>query len=205
MTSPTRLMAMTLAGGLLLVGCADTDGSQGVATLSTGTDSAGEQDVGQDGDTEEVMLDFAQCMRDEGVDFADPVPGEDGQLRFAPPGGGEAGVDADTREAMQTAVEACGDLLERLDVGGGPGGRGEVRIDTEAVLAFAECMRDNGVTDFPDPTADGLPDWEQMQALDRTSDTFVAATETCRDEVGLQGPGAGIGGAVGEPRDGGSG
>lgn len=211
MTPPTRFLSATLVVGLLLAGCSDTESSSGVATLSAAADPTGGQDAGQEVDTEEAMLAFAQCMRDEGVDFADPVVGDDGGLRFVP-GGGEGGFDANTREAMQTAREACGDLLEGLDVGGGPGGRGDVEIDTEAFLAFAQCMRSNGVTDFPDPTADGLPDREAMQALDRTSETFLTATETCQDEVGFQGPGAGGGGrgfggggAAGGPPGGGGG
>ena len=203
MTPPTRFLSATLAVGLLLAGCSSTDDSSGVATLSAAADPTGEQGAVQDVDTEEAMLAFAQCMRDEGVDFADPAVGDDGELRFAPGGGGEGGFDADAREVMQTARDACGDLLEGLDVGGGPGGRGDIEIDTEATLAFAECMRDNGVTDFPDPSADGLPDREAMQALDFTSESFLTAAGTCQEEVGFAGPGTGggrgFGGGAGGP------
>jgi hypothetical protein len=48
----------------------------------------------------------------------------------------------------------------------------------ENALKFAQCMRDNGVKDFPDPTEDGpLIDVEGARSIPG----FQAAMEKCRD------------------------
>ena len=49
----------------------------------------------------------------------------------------------------------------------------------EKAVKFAQCMRDNGVEDFPDPTENGpLIDVEGA----RSKPGFEAAVEKCRDE-----------------------
>lgn len=48
----------------------------------------------------------------------------------------------------------------------------------EERLEFAQCMRDNGVEDFPDPTEDGpLIDVEGARSIPG----FRAAVDKCRD------------------------
>ncbi|HWH31843.1 MAG TPA: hypothetical protein VNU01_04160, partial [Egibacteraceae bacterium] len=78
-------------------------------------------------------------------------------------------------------------------------GPGQGQFDADAFLAFAECMRANGVEDFPDPGADGRPNVEAMQGLDRSSEEFQSASETCADEVGFEGPMGGGRGGFGGP------
>lgn len=210
MTTTTRLLAATFAIGMVIGGCSTGTDDAGVATLTSDTDTVSADGADADDvDTEAAMLAFAQCMRDEGVDFADPVRGDDGQLRFAPPGGGGdggagggGGGDAD---GLAAARDACADLLEGVDAIG-PGSGSAPEIDTDGFLAFAECMRDNGVADFPDPTSDGRPDFDAMQELDRDSDAFQTASEFCADEVGFSGGGGGAGpGGSGPPEGGPSG
>ncbi len=72
---------------------------------------------------QDAALEFAQCMRDNGVDMADPVfeaPSTDGAR---PEGGprlfGDGGVDPDD-PAVANAMEACNDIMPR-PAGGGPG------------------------------------------------------------------------------------
>jgi hypothetical protein len=53
--------------------------------------------------------------------------------------------------AWQNAIGACEDLQP-------PGFTGDEEVtaeEQETRLEFAQCMRDNGVEDFPDPTVDG--------------------------------------------------
>jgi hypothetical protein len=47
----------------------------------------------------------------------------------------------------------------------------------EALLAFAQCMRDNGVPDFPDPKEDGIS--LGGTGIDRNSPEFKAAQKAC--------------------------
>jgi hypothetical protein len=90
---------------------------------------------------------FAQCMRSNGVsNFPDPNPS--GQFTIDAIANG-SGVDTSSA-AFTQAMSACKDLEP-------PGFTGSTRSaqQQEAALKFAQCIRDNGVTDFPDPTPDG--------------------------------------------------
>jgi len=89
---------------------------------------------------------FSACMRDNGVkDFPDPdASGEltiDGVLN---------GSSLDPNApAWKQAIAACKDLQPS-----GFTGHKRTAEEQEPALAFAQCIRDNGVKDFPDPTAD---------------------------------------------------
>jgi hypothetical protein len=92
---------------------------------------------------------FAECMRDNGVkEF--PDPDASGELTID---GVVNGSSLDpSSAAWQNAIAACEDLQP-------PGFTGDEEVtaeEQETRLEFAQCMRDNGVEDFPDP-AKGEP------------------------------------------------
>jgi hypothetical protein len=64
------------------------------------------------------MLAFAQCMRDHGIDYPDPVFSEDGGVTLIGPDEGAAGFDPND-PAFQAAQEACQEIF---------GGSGPVTI-----------------------------------------------------------------------------
>jgi hypothetical protein len=118
-------------------------------------------------DEAEAGRTYAQCMRDNGVpDF--PDPDANGQLR----GPGHEQQDNPT---FRVAMEKCRDLA--------PGGEHQ-RSDpasVEQMRKFSQCMRDNGLPDYPDPDPDGRvrgPGHEQQD-----NPTFRAAMETCRQKL----------------------
>jgi hypothetical protein len=51
----------------------------------------------------------------------------------------------------------------------------------EAGRRYAQCMRDNGVPDFPDPDADGR--FRGIGHEKEDTPTYKAAMETCRDKL----------------------
>ncbi len=111
---------------------------------------------------------FAQCMRDNGAtDF--PDPDADGRFRGV-------GHEAEGDPKFRAAQEACRALA--------PAGQHENTGDpayVEQVRAFSQCMRDNGVPDFPDPDANGrLRGAGHEQQGDPK---FRAAMETCRQKL----------------------
>jgi hypothetical protein len=120
---------------LIGAGCSnDSDGT------GTGNDAAAHQ-------TQAVK--FAECMRDNGVSEF-PDPDASGGLTIDGVLNGSS-LDPSTA-AWKEAIGACKDLQP-------PGftGDGDVSADEqEARLEFAQCIRDNGVEDFPDP-ANGEP------------------------------------------------
>ena len=95
-------------------------------------------------DDEDTLLEFASCMRDNGVeDFEDPSIGADGVPEFNLRGGGS---DTD-RDVVREAFEACSEHLEGLAFG--PGSIDVTEL-ADTLVEFAACMRDNGY-DMPDP------------------------------------------------------
>lgn len=142
-----------MAFGLLtlaLVACGPAGGAaDGVASLGSGTTTTagtpaagGTGGDGSDGGDDRFYL-FAKCMRDQGVDVPDPEPGG-GPVRIGP-GSGIDPEDPKFQEAQQACAKEVGDMI--------PGGNDPARRQEfqDRALAFAKCMRDNGI-DMPDPT-----------------------------------------------------
>jgi hypothetical protein len=90
------------------------------------------------------LLGYAACMRENGVNMADPTFDADGN----PTGGGfgpNSGIDPRS-DAFQAAQQACGDLLQGVSLGGrGPGGGFNTEAIQNALNDFTACLRDNGV------------------------------------------------------------
>jgi hypothetical protein len=160
----TMLAALALVG--LLAACGsdgDSDDAGGDDVASASDDETNEQDESDDqADSEQELLDWVECMRDEGVEIPDPTRDADGNLVIngngISIGGGDAPSTNDsgdendeppfTPEEMEAAEEVCG-----TPPGLGPGDISEE--DQQAMqddaLEFAQCMRDHGIEDFPDP------------------------------------------------------
>jgi len=120
---------------------------------------------------------FAECMRDNGVSEF-PDPDASGELTIDGIANGSS-VDPNTA-AFKQAISACKDLEP-------PGFMGHQRSPEQqkVALKFAQCIRDNGVKDFPDPTSDGpLIDTNRIPSMagkDPRSDPGLnAAMQKCR-------------------------
>jgi hypothetical protein len=112
--------------------------------------SAG-QPTASAGDSSE--LGFVRCMRQQGIaDMPDPVPGDTSgrsSVRYALDVLGK-GSD----EAFQTALGKCQNLLPTVEVS-----KQASSAQQQRDLAFGKCMRDHGVSEFPDdiPYSNGSP------------------------------------------------
>jgi hypothetical protein len=89
---------------------------------------------------------FAECMRSNGVrEFPDPDASGTFTIETI-----ANGTSIDTNSAAFTrAITACKDLEPPGFTGGGRSPEQQ-----QAALKFAQCIRDNGVKDFPDPAID---------------------------------------------------
>jgi hypothetical protein len=153
-------------------------------------------------DQNEALLAFAACMRENGVDMDDPQVGERGGRGFfgGGPGGADDGIDR-FGEEFQAAQQACGAILEASRPEIDPEAEQE-RLEEQ--LALAQCIRDHGYEDYPDPAigTDGRLERVRGQemseiGIDRRSAEFQEVIGACRDELGLeQGPGFGHGAAI---------
>jgi predicted small lipoprotein YifL len=163
----TGMVALVALAGLLTACGSDGDSDSsddGVASASD--DDSSEQAQGEDqADTEEELLDWVECMRDEGIDIPDPTRDENGNLVIDGPGirlgGGDTGGSTSSDESddegderpfdpdeMDAAMEACG---EPPALGPNDLSDEDRQAMEEDALEFAECMRDEGIEDFPDP------------------------------------------------------
>ncbi|MEV0645455.1 hypothetical protein AB0I28_09335 [Phytomonospora sp. NPDC050363] len=159
----TTLLPALLALGLGLSACGSGEGGDGIA--SAGGDGA-EPSSSAALTNEEAALRFAECMREQGIDVPDPDPDEDGFRMRLP-----EGVDP---EAAKAATEVCKEFMPH---GGEPPALNPE--DLEKLRRFSQCMRDNGIEEFPDPSGDGGGIQADEGAFDPESPEFKAAEETC--------------------------
>ncbi|MDW3214754.1 MAG: hypothetical protein R8G01_12190 [Ilumatobacteraceae bacterium] len=128
----------------------DADGSPD-GPADDGTAATGEST------DEEKALAFAECMRDEGVDWPDPSTSADGSVDLL---GGQtlAQVAGSSPEATQAAADVCTPLIEGASFLPG-GGSGTFDAETQdAFVEFAECLRDEGLeVSDPDFSSGGNP------------------------------------------------
>jgi hypothetical protein len=206
----TRHFAVAVfAFAVLIAACGgNASSSDGVATLessdsaTTTSDGASNADTGTV-DQEQAMLDFAACMRENGVDIEDPTVDSDGNVRFGGFRGAAEPGDVD-RDALRAAMESCSENIEGLALGRGGGDFDPTELQ-DTMLEYASCMRDNGY-DMPDPDftsfgpgsadGDGEVRGGPFGAIDPEDPDFVAAQEACQDILSGFGPGPG-GGAGG--------
>jgi hypothetical protein len=131
----TALAALALAG--LLGACGGNGGSDDDAS---GGDSGG----GEDSAAEDATLEYAQCMRDHGIeDFPDPEIGENGEMQLSTPEGGDL-------EEFEAADDECKPILDEAQSQGSRLSPEEQAERQDQALAMAQCMRENG-WDMPDP------------------------------------------------------
>ena len=151
-------------------------------------------------DVNEAMLAYAQCLRDNGIDVDDPEAGATGGRAIFGGGPGTDGPTIDRRsEEFIAANESCGEILEASRPEVDPEAEQE-RLEEQ--LALAQCIRDQGFEDYPDPAigSDGRLERVRGQemtemGIDRRSPEFQEAIGACREEMGLEdGPGFGPGG-----------
>lgn len=119
---------------------------------------------------------FSQCMRDNGISQF-PDPDASGALTIEAVANG-TGVDPNSA-TFQQALSACRDLEPA-----GFMGQKRSAQQQQAALKFAQCVRDNGVKDFPDPTPDGpMVDTTRIPSASTPGgmSNLQAAMHKCRD------------------------
>ncbi|GAA2268438.1 hypothetical protein GCM10009853_022160 [Glycomyces scopariae] len=169
------LIALLLGlSALSAAACGDDADDGGVASVDGATESASDDsgDGGEDLDPFEEALAYSDCMRENGVpDFPDPEQGEGGGITLGLP----EGMNAETEE-FKAAEAACEDMR--------PGPDGGEDADPEVyaqLLEYSECMRENGITEFPDPQPGGGIMMDPNMGFDPQSQEFQDADAACAD------------------------
>jgi hypothetical protein len=171
---PLAALAIVALISMISAGCGSNASSESGAASSTGSTSTASTGTGttNSGATtkltaQEKAVKFAECMRANGVPhFPDPDP--KGDFNF--------GVDV-TVEVWLKAIDACKALKP-------PGALSAKRTPKEqsASLRFAQCVRDHGVKDFPDPVnGEPLIDTYKIPSSNKPGGMTIlnAATDKC--------------------------
>lgn len=139
-----------------------------VGLVACGGGGSGSGGGGGSASREEEGLAFAECLRAHGVEVEDPKPGKNIDV-----GGGD---DPKTKKAL---AECNGKL-------GGAGQELTSEEDEElkeGALAFAQCMREEGIG-MGDPTFLGPGKFHlDIAGLDTSSPAFEAAQEACQGKM----------------------
>jgi hypothetical protein len=144
----------TAALVLLATACGGSPSSNG-----SGSPNAG-------GSANSRLVAFSHCMRSNGVSNY-PDPNSNGQIPKESVA--QLGV---TSSQFQAAQSACQHLHPTASVA-------QQRHVAAQALLFSRCMRNHGVTNFPDPANDGrLPDPATL-GIDQGSPEFEAANRAC--------------------------
>lgn len=123
---------------------------------------------------QDAVLAYAQCMRENGfAEFPDPTP--DGRLQMR--------VNPQSAPRFHAAQQACRDQA--------PAGFAAERLSAEqmeVLLDLSQCMRENGIGGFPDPSSSGHFDLSDFSdaGINPQSPAFEAAMAACSDGEGAR-------------------
>jgi hypothetical protein len=175
MTRSPLLLIAAVGAALALGACGSSDDNGGASSGKSGSDKAFEG-----------ALKFAKCMREHGIDMPDPQRVGSGGIKQTMSGkpGSKAKMDA-----------AQKDCQKYMQIGGGraPSAAEQAKAK-DAMLAYAKCMRDNGVN-MPDPKFSnsgggvtfqlGGPDSKggSTGGPNPDSPTFKAADKVCHSKL----------------------
>jgi hypothetical protein len=163
------VVSALLALVLLATACAGGSNGPGVA----GGGSSSTPSASPSGDPGDAALAYSQCMREHGVsDFPDPDAAgavNNPQLKEA-------------SDVVAEAQKACQDLSPE---GGAADGGGQAK-DQEVMLAYSQCMRDHGISGFPDPQPDPGGGWviPKNGEFDPLDPAVQRADEACLQSLG---------------------
>lgn len=157
---PNRRLAITLtavATSLVVAAC----GSSSNSSDPPGKPSAA---------LYQATLAFSRCMRSHGVtNFPDPTPGKGISLRITP----NSGISPFS-PTFKAAQASCHKLLP----GGGPVSGKPTAQDKEQMLQISQCMRQHGISDFPDPTTSPPSDPRNFGAVIGRNGVFLELPNT---------------------------
>jgi hypothetical protein len=130
------------------IGCA-------LLVAACGSTSTGSGQTDTNASNSAVLVKFSDCMRSHGVtSFPDPSTTQSGGNSFGIDGY-NFNLPANLNTQSPAYVSADKTCQGRLGTGGGPPHPVSLAKARQAALAHAQCMRQHGVPNFPDPTVTG--------------------------------------------------
>jgi hypothetical protein len=165
---PALAFLAVAATAMMAAGCGGNSPSSaslsGAAAAKSGADPA---------------FQFSACMRHHGVtNFPDPkVKTSGGSTQVA------IGINPSIsgQPAFNTAQKACQHILGNPHNSGPDSSPAQQRARTQALIAFARCLRTHGFPNFPDPNANGdlSPDTIRKAGINLQTPALLTAGQGC--------------------------
>ena len=143
---------MAIAGLAILTvfgsaACGGGGSNAGVASLTGGSARATTSTTVSKSSAQKLWNEFAACMRQHGVNMADPVLNNDGMPSNALVTGNGS------KSAALQGSRACQTQLQAAMKASGASPRTGPKINYAQAEKFSRCMRAHGLRDFPDPSS----------------------------------------------------
>ena len=162
------LLALMVVISLSLAACG-SDSNDVPSLGATPTPGAADEVL----DVEAKMMEFAECLRNEGMEIIDPVIDSDGNIQKPETVDG-ANI---SKEEWEAAFEVCGEIIENITFEKEEVDRSE---QVDLYVEVAGCLREEGF-DVEDPTAETLDIWmgDFKNTIDWDDPDALAAFDTC--------------------------
>ncbi|GGN68099.1 hypothetical protein GCM10010112_32120 [Actinoplanes lobatus] len=175
-----RSLMTVVIGGLLVLSAGCTARDPDDPTVASAVNGSAAPSAAPSASFDpDAPLKYAKCMREQGMAwFPDPpAPGQAQSLNIPqglPDGAFEAAEEACRQWAPNSSEKGAGPTAE----------------DIEKLRAVSQCMRENGVPEFPDPKADGsmMLDEDTLKKLSsKPGEAIFDAAEKKCEELGPKG------------------
>jgi hypothetical protein len=165
------LGVLLTAVALVATGCGKSEPKKTVASVGTSASGGSSASPGPSGYGNPVA--YAQCMRANGLpNFPDPE--KDGAIKIKP---GDSSLDPNSPE-FKKAQEKCKSFMGS---GNNVPNQSDDLWPADKKLKYAQCMRANGVPDYPDPDSTGqFPAFPKGGNIDPQSSQFKKADDACK-------------------------
>jgi pyruvate/2-oxoglutarate dehydrogenase complex dihydrolipoamide acyltransferase (E2) component len=190
----SALAVLAVLGVTALGACGGGSNNAGVASLSgkstSDTQASAKKKQPTQAEIQAAFQQFAQCMREHGIDMPDPkVSGGKGMITI---GGQGKPQDQQQLDAAQKACQHFIDVVQGARRDLDPAQEKKLR---DQALKFAKCMRDHGIN-MPDPQFQSGGRVSQKLEANPNDPRFQAAQKACQKLAPSPIGGKGAGGST---------
>jgi hypothetical protein len=177
---PRSITAPLVALVLVVSACGGDESGNEVATLETTATPDAPTTTTERLAADEALLEFSACMRENGIDLPDIAIGPDGAPLLDPSLVDDIDIQSDEFTAAFSAclpiIAASGAFQQTTDPE-------ELAEQRDQLVSFSQCMRDEGIEGFPDPSLTGLTPYPISAFADFGEEDFDAAVEVCQEGI----------------------
>ena len=176
-------VVLVAAAALGLAACGGTGSvSPAVANVSTTTlvtNTGSPANTVPKSDAARTLIEWATCMRSHGdLNQPDPTIDTHGGINISIPGSAAASLS----NAVHSGTAPCNGYLATASADLRAGATDLTPPDQAALLRYSQCMRVNGVPNYPDPGTGSQMNFRDL-GIDPNSPFFLRANDKCGRQI----------------------